>query len=260
MPLTEPSASEDASAPANGVAASETTLPIQERFVSLQGEGALVGVPSTFVRVAGCNLRCTWCDSPATSWAASGARTGLDELVRFCAAGPRHVVITGGEPLLFRGVAVLSQRLAAAGHHITIETAGTVWLDDLRCDLMSISPKLSHSTPWQRAPRLAHRHEQRRLALKSLRRLITSYTWQLKFVVQCGASDELARDVAEIETLLTQLAVAQRDRESVLLMPECIEPAVLTDRYRALTRVCIERGFRVGERLHIALFGHTPGT
>ncbi|MCA9714064.1 MAG: 7-carboxy-7-deazaguanine synthase QueE [Myxococcales bacterium] len=242
------------------IAASETTLPIQERFVSVQGEGALVGVPSSFVRVAGCNLRCTWCDSPATSWEASGRRTSLDELVEFCQDGPQHVVITGGEPLLFKGVAALTRLLAAAGHHITIETAGTVWQDDVCCDLMSISPKLSHSTPWQRAPRLAHRHDQRRIALKTLRRLMSSFTWQLKFVVQGRDAGALARDVGEIETLLTQLAVARTDRACVLLMPECVDPGALTDRYRALTRLCVERGFRVGERLHIALFGHTPGT
>src|SRR5687768_9998796 len=76
-------------------------LPIAERFVSLQGEGGLVGVPSSFVRVFGCNLRCTWCDSPATSWAPAGTQVPLDELVAFCARGPRHVVLTGGEPLLF---------------------------------------------------------------------------------------------------------------------------------------------------------------
>ena len=150
------------------IAASETTLPIQERFVSVQGEGALVGVPSSFVRVAGCNLRCTWCDSPATSWEASGRRTSLDELVELRHLGecgdtvlllehePVYTIgrtrdqssLRGGEPLLFKGVAALTRLLAAAGHHITIETAGTVWQDDVCCDLMSISPKLSHSTPW----------------------------------------------------------------------------------------------------------------
>ena len=232
-------------------------LPIAERFVSLQGEGGLVGVPSSFVRVYGCNLRCTWCDSPATSWTPTGTQVPLDEVVTFCARGPRHVVLTGGEPLLFPAIAALSRRLRAAGHHITVETAGTVWLDDLACDLLSISPKLAHSTPWQRAPKLAERHERTRLDLAVLARLVASFHWQLKFVVRAAHA---AADLAEVEGLLQTLAVPASERHRVLIMPECTDPAALHASYRELVTACIERGFRLGERLHIALFGHTPGT
>lgn len=234
-----------------------THLPIQERFVSLQGEGQLVGVPSSFVRVAGCNLRCTWCDSPATSWTPAGTQTAIDELVAFCARGPRHVVLTGGEPLLFPGVAALSRRLRAAGHHVTVETSGSVWLPELACDLLSLSPKLAHSTPWVRAPNLAQRHERARLDLEVLGRLLAGYAWQLKFVVRAA---EAAADLAEIEGLLQALAVAREDRHRVLVMPEGTDAGGLQASYRALVTACIERGFRLGERLHIALFGHTPGT
>lgn len=233
------------------------SLPIRERFVSLQGEGSLVGVPSSFVRVSGCNLRCTWCDSPETSWNPSGEQISIDELVAFCARGPRHVVLTGGEPLLFPGVATLSQRLRAAGHHITVETAGTVWQDGLACDLLSLSPKLGHSTPWQRAPALASRHERLRLDVEVLRRLVATYAWQLKFVVRAEAAVD---DLAEIDELLAALAVPASERWRVLLMPECTDPAALVACERALVATCVERGFRLGERLHIALFGHTPGT
>ncbi len=232
-------------------------LRVHERFVSLQGEGSLVGVPSSFVRVSGCNLRCAWCDSPNTSWAPSGGPMSLDELVAFCAAGPRHVVLTGGEPLLFPALADLSRRLRAAGHHITVETAGTVWQDDLACDLLSVSPKLAHSTPWQRAPAQAERHERLRLQPEVLRRLLAAFPWQLKFVVRAAAA---AEDLAEIDALLAALAVPRTERHRVLLMPECVDPAGLTADYRRLVGECIERGFRLGERLHIALFGHTPGT
>jgi len=123
-------------------------LRIQERFVSVQGEGALVGVPSSFVRVSGCNLRCVWCDTPRTSWAPEGEPAPIPELLDWCAQGPRHVVVTGGEPLLFDATADLCRGLRARGHHVTIETAGTVLGEGIEADLLSISPKLAHSTPW----------------------------------------------------------------------------------------------------------------
>lgn len=236
-----------------------THLPIQETFVSLQGEGELVGVPSTFVRVAGCNLRCVWCDSPATSWEPRWQRRALDELVALCARGPRHVVLTGGEPLLFPVLAELSQRLRVAGHHITVETAGTVWLDGLACDLLSCSPKLAHSTPWERSPRWARAHEARRLDHANLRRLLDAFAWQLKFVVDTEPA-AMPAALDEIESLLTALAIPREARSRVLLMPQCTDPAALPAAHRALVPVCVERGFRLGERLHIALFGHTPGT
>ncbi len=234
-------------------------LRIQERFVSLQGEGMLVGVPSAFIRVAGCNLRCQWCDSPQTSWAPVGEMTAVDELVAWCARGPRHVVLTGGEPLLFPAMGQLSCALRANGHHVTFETAGTVWLEGAAADLMSLSPKLAHSTPHARDPEAAVKHETRRLQPEILRRLMANYPWQLKFVVRTSAL-ELAADLREIESLLGELKVCPQDRGRVLLMPEGTRPELLSGAYESLVQTCIERGFRLGERLHIAIFGHRPGT
>ena len=247
-----------------------THLRIQERFVSTQGEGALVGVPSSFVRVSGCNLRCEWCDTPKTSWAPEGESFEIDELVRWCAAGPRHVVLTGGEPMLFAASAELSRRLRAAGHHLTIETAGSVWCEGLEADLLSVSPKLAHSTPWRRAaelgkPKLATMHEAARLDRALLRRLLDAYAWQLKFVVRTATPETLAADLAEIDELLAALALDSSaldgpGRERVLLMPEGTEDASLRAGYLALLDACRARGHRLGLRLHIHLFGHRPGT
>src|SRR5215470_10913178 len=115
-------------------------LRIAETFYSLQGEGTLVGVPSFFVRTTGCNLRCEWCDTPYTSWHPEGELMTVDEvLARLSAFPTRHVVLTGGEPLLVPEAEELCARLRATGCHITIETAATVFRP-LACDLASLSP------------------------------------------------------------------------------------------------------------------------
>lgn len=233
------------------------TLRINEAFVSLQGEGRLAGVASTFVRVAGCNLRCAWCDSPGSSWEPAGEHVELDAIVAACAQGPRHVVLTGGEPLLFPGMVQLARRLREAGHHVTFETAGTVAPEGVQCDLMSLSPKLSHATPQD--PVWGPRHEARRWNPPVLRTLM-EHPWQLKLVVRAHDPERLQHDLREVEAMVTELCVADRDRPLVLLMPECTDPARLSADYAALVPVCIEHGFTLGPRLHIAIFGHVPGT
>ncbi len=234
----------------------EASLRIQERFVSVQGEGLLVGTPSTFVRVAGCNLRCGWCDSPQSSWHPVGERLSVGALVELCGRGPRHVVITGGEPLLFEEVGELSTELRARGHHVTFETAGTIWRP-VEADLMSISPKLAHSTPDD--ARWSARHEARRWRPLVVARLMER-PWQLKFVVRAHDDELLRADVDEVEAMLGTLAVAAGDRDRVLLMPQCVDPVRLAQDYARIVGVCTARGFRLGERLHIAIFGHRPGT
>ncbi|MDX2065768.1 MAG: 7-carboxy-7-deazaguanine synthase QueE [Fimbriimonadaceae bacterium] len=225
-------------------------LKIAEIFASVQGEGVFVGVPSVFVRVSGCNLRCHWCDTPYASWHPEGESASVAEVVaRVRAYGVRHVVLTGGEPMLFDEMAELAQHLAAAGHHLTFETAGTV--DRLvPCDLMSISPKLAHSTPAD--PDWGPRHEARRLNLPVLRSLIARYPSQLKFVV---SSPE---DLDEIAALLAQLHPLPPDR--VVLMPEGVVAEVLAERAAWIVPACIERGWRYSPRLHIDLFGNRRGT
>src|ERR1700756_1771162 len=104
-------------------------MRIAEIFFSIQGEGILAGIPSVFVRSSGCNLRCSWCDTPYTSWKPEGAEMTVPEIVdRVKSFSARHAVITGGEPMIARGVEELCRRLREAEMHITIETAGTVYL------------------------------------------------------------------------------------------------------------------------------------
>src|SRR4051812_4133949 len=111
---------------------------IAEIFHSIQGEGSLTGVPSVFVRTSGCNLRCSWCDTPYASWHPEGEDLPVEAVLgRAQAFGARHYVLTGGEPMIARGIHELAAGLRAAGGHVTIETAGTVAPGGIACDLAS---------------------------------------------------------------------------------------------------------------------------
>jgi 7-carboxy-7-deazaguanine synthase len=229
--------------------------------VSLQGEGTRVGTPSSFIRVSGCNLRCAWCDTPRTSWEPEGESIDIVELVNWCERGPNDVVLTGGEPMLFPASAELTKHLRASGLFVTIETAGTVDCPGIEADLMSISPKLAHSTPWKRSVNaVAQRHERDRINLPLLARLIADFDWQLKFVVRTESEGSLDEDLGEISGILGELDVPDEDCARVLLMPEGVDAAALERGYRALVEPCRMSGYRLGLRQHIALFGHTPGT
>ncbi|HEY7391081.1 MAG TPA: 7-carboxy-7-deazaguanine synthase QueE, partial [Bryobacteraceae bacterium] len=103
-------------------------MKIAEVFYSVQGEGSLVGVPSVFVRTSGCNLRCVWCDTPYASWNPEGQELSLDQIVAEVKKhAAKHVVVTGGEPMIAPEIVPLTKRLRQLGLHITVETAGTVF-------------------------------------------------------------------------------------------------------------------------------------
>lgn len=229
-------------------------LRISETFESIQGEGIWAGIPSQFVRVSGCNLRCVWCDTPYASWNPEGPVRTVDDIAEQCIASPiQHVVLTGGEPMLFEGIKLLTQILHDHGKVITIETAGTVY-QDLHCDLMSISPKLANSTPSQ-FPIIAKKHEAMRINLESLTSLISRYPTQLKFVVN---PDQGLEDIEEILNLLSQLPKISQER--VILMPEGTYSSDLWRRASLLVETCMIHGWRLSPRLHIDLFGNTKGT
>lgn len=228
-------------------------MRISETFASIQGEGILAGVPSLFVRASGCNLRCVWCDTPYASWQPEGDEWTVDRILAWIGSHPpyRHVVLTGGEPMLFAEIVPLTRALRERGFHVTIETAGTVDRD-VACDLMSISPKLANSTPWQRASReWAEQHDRLRIQLNVLASLMRNFEYQLKFVVSSPA------DLPEIERLAEQLGAPP---QRVLLMPEGIEAATLNERAAWLVDECKRRGWRFCPRLHVMLYGNRRGT
>ena len=229
---------------------------ISEIFHSIQGEGELTGVPSVFVRTSGCNLRCRWCDTKYASWSPEGGEMSVDEIVGKAGAFPAaHVVLTGGEPMVARGIHDLAKRFREAGRHITIETAGTVAPDGIACDLASLSPKLRNSTPLEGeiAEGWRGRHEKLRLQSGILRQWMECHPFQLKFVV------DRSSDVDEIEDLLRQIG-SPVPAHKVQLMPQGMDSGTIRGRDESLIDLCKRRGYRYCNRLHIELFGNTRGT
>ncbi len=226
-------------------------MKIAEIFYSIQGEGVLAGTPSAFVRTSGCNLRCVWCDTPYTSWEPEGEEVAIEEILAKVARYRAHyTVVTGGEPMIAPQIVPLSEALRQMGQHVTIETAGTVFAP-VDCHLMSISPKLSNSTPITRDEgRWAAPHDRLRLQPAVLRRLMENYEYQLKFVIQ------REDDVAEVKDLAAQL---RANPQRVVLMPEGIDADLLRERAVWLVEICKQEGYRFSPRLHIDLYGNRRG-
>jgi 7-carboxy-7-deazaguanine synthase len=228
-------------------------MRVAEIFYSIQGEGRLAGVPSAFVRTTGCNLRCHFCDSEYTSWRPEGESLAVEDVLARLAAFPtRYAVVTGGEPLLLPEAVPLCAGLRERGYHSTVETAATVFRP-VECNLASLSPKLSNSTPREReGGRWAERHDRLRLRPDVIRAFMDRSDYQLKFVIDRPA------DVDEARALLDQLPGVEPAK--VLLMPQGVTREELDRRGPWLAEVCKRHGFRFCPRLHIELYGNVRGT
>lgn len=226
-------------------------MKVSEIFYSLQGEGFLAGVPSVFVRFAGCPLRCRWCDTKYAWAKEAGRQYSPAEVIEQVQQWPsRFVVVTGGEPMIYSDLPELVQQLKAAGKHVTIETAGIAYIPDVPCDLMSISPKLSNSVPDD--AKSAAIHNASRLDIAILRRLIDNYDYQLKFVVHSRA------DLPEIEETIDKLGNVNRDK--VMLMPQAATRDELLAKSPMVADMCKLTGFTFCPRLHVLLWNNTRGT
>jgi len=231
---------------------------INKIFYSLQGEGFLAGVPSMFVRLAGCPLRCRWCDTKYAWDQTSGQDYTIakivDTVLRKESPGQQNqskfLVVTGGEPMINSDLPQLVQELKAADKHITIETAGIAYIPDIPCDLMSISPKLSNSNP--KDPVLAKIHKDSRLDLAVLGKLIDSYQFQLKFVVDSQA------DLPEIQETLEK--IGNVDSENVMLMPQAATRDELLLKSPMVAEMCKQTGFAFCQRLQVLLWNNQRGT
>ena len=226
-------------------------MVVNEIFYSLQGEGFLAGLPSVFVRLAGCPLRCKWCDTKYAWSESAGTDYSIEKIIQTVQQWPcKFVVITGGEPMINSGLLQLVKQLKALKKHITIETAGIAFVPALPCDLMSISPKLSNSTPDD--PELAGVHEDSRLDMAVLRELIANYEYQLKFVVDC------ADDLSDIDQILKQ--IENVDRRKVMLMPQAATRDELLAKSPMAAEMCKSAGFAFCQRLQLLLWDNQRGT
>ncbi|MEN3028533.1 MAG: 7-carboxy-7-deazaguanine synthase QueE [Aquificaceae bacterium] len=109
----------------------KTSINLNEVYTTIQGEGLLLGTPSIFIRVQGCNLRCPWCDQPS-ALSFKDSPVGIDDLLRIVETYPHtHVVITGGEPFTEEALPELVKELIKRKKSVQIETNGTLWQDAL---------------------------------------------------------------------------------------------------------------------------------
>lgn len=219
-------------------------IKVNDIFYSVQGEGILTGMPSKFIRLAACNLRCVWCDTKKAAFHSIGQKMEIDDIMvnleNFVGTS-KYVVLTGGEPMISKHIEELTKAIKSWHYHLTIETNGTVY-KDVSVDLLSISPKLSNSG----VP------DDKRVKIDVLRRLINKYNYQLKFPI-----DE-EKDLAEMQQILDNIGTYADHR--VLLMPVGIDNEEIKDKLMWLTEVAKKWGYRLSDRLQIRIFGHMEGT
>lgn len=212
----------------------EPTLRVNEIFFSLQGETSRVGLPTTFVRLTGCPLRCGYCDT-TYAFHEGETLTFAAIMARVASYSARHVTVTGGEPLAQKNCRLLLRMLCEADYDVSIETSGAL-------DISDIDPRVSRivdvKTPgsgeveknrWQNFELLNHHDE-------------------IKFVLCSDVDYSWARDIIERYKLTS--------RAPVLLSPANpeLEPSVLAEwilRDRLPVRMQVQ--------LHKILWGNAKG-
>jgi 7-carboxy-7-deazaguanine synthase len=256
----------------------QDSLIVSEIFKSVQGEGACLGAPTVFLRLAVCNLHCWYCDTKYT-WMYTAktleevrrdmSRLGIakepgdlkvyslaeetktlqvkDALDKILEYGIDHLVVTGGEPLLQQQpLASLLSKLKAtrSNFFVEIETNGSVRASEALLGLVdqwNVSPKLESSGN-------SNFSREKKECMNSFAPLGNSY---FKFVVQTKD------DLDEVESLVRRYSVKP---SKVILMPEGTEASILRERTIWLSEICESRGYRLTPRLHILLWGNKRGT
>jgi len=241
--------------------------PLGEMYTCLQGEGKYIGIPHILIRVSGCRLRCqfsdSFCDTPYASWKPEKGKYTLQDVKEFYKSNPQitHTMITGGGPTIH---GELLKELCIIGkqydHLITIETEGSEFVET-EADCISLSPKLSNSTPrpgtWmdytnrEVTEKDKQQHEKWRCNYDAMRDLLDNHEdYQLKPVI----SNE--QDLKEVKKLQKILDIPN---EMVWLMPEGLTPEQLSDRRTWLMELCEQEGYNFTDRLHIIAYGDKRG-
>jgi 7-carboxy-7-deazaguanine synthase len=226
-------------------------MNVMEIYRSVQGEGTLMGIPTTFVRFFACNLRFSWCDSKYT-WSVKEGGTWQDLSPQQVAdqideLGARHVVLTGGEPTLQRDLPALAQILKQRDHHLTVETNTTIFPEPAAplIDLWSLSPKLvSAGTGGLRHP-----------VIERFLGALRPDQQQWKFVVRDDADEQCLR------SFLEHYPAFAEQRLPIVLQPE--GDAALPDYPAALERLAerVRDSFwdryyvRVLPQMHVIVWG-----
>lgn len=250
---------------------------------TIQGEGKLIGIPSLFIRTSGCNLYCCWLGSdgkgsPCDTWYSSFIPeinrmeiSDIIQIVKNNLFNIRNIVVSGGEPTVQPELGLLLKELHNISEyiHITLETNGTIYRDDIieYVNLFSISPKLSNSIPTKEhligtelryESHREYTHKKNRKNIEVIQKYIdlrnqTKYSiysdFQLKFVV----SNE-----SDIDEIWTDYLSELKDwyKYDIILMPEGTTHESLTESTNIALNACIRHGWRFTPRLHIDLFGN----
>lgn len=235
-------------------------MKIVEKFISIQGEGKFTGTPSMFIRTTGCNLRCEWlnmddsttkCDTPYTSFNPEKGEvlnilSTVKELSEY--KNLKHIVITGGEPLLQNDIESTVRRFVDLCYDVTVETNGTIFKTLPHTTFMSISPKLSGSyNQLNVADRQLHYNNNN--FIESVKQYVKKHKHQLKFVI--NNEDEL-KEVLQLQKSLNVKS------DNIYLMPQGITKQQLNEK-NWLVDSCIKYGFNYCNRLHIELWGNKRG-
>lgn len=232
------------------------TLVVSEVFgPTFQGEGPHLGQRAAFIRLGGCNLACSWCDTPYT-WDATRynlreelTRTPVDALLdAITSMRVRRVVVSGGEPLLWQdkvGWAELLGGLTRTGHRVEVETNGTLEPSSISrayVDTFNVSPKLAHSG--DPAHRRIHPRVLRRFAV-----MAHHHQAVMKVVVRSSGDVSSTRQLADS---------VKFPLWAVYVMPEGTTTQALTG-CTEIAEAALKQGVNMTTRLHVLVWGEERG-